>query len=52
MTITEAREMLDFLNSREDAVRNGCEQDWDEAWAAAFPSEPIHLDLASSESWA
>lgn len=46
MTIQEAREMLDFMGSREDAVANDCAQDWDEAWEAAFPSEPIHLDLA------
>ena len=46
MTIQEARKILDFLNSREDAVRNDCEQDWDEAWHYAFPSEPMHLDIA------
>jgi len=51
MTITEAREMLDFMGSRENAARNDCAQDWDEAWIAAFPNEPIHLDLASGHAY-
>ena len=52
MTIEEAREILDFMGSREDAVRNNCAQDWDEAWIAAFPSEPMHLDLANGHYYA
>ena len=49
MTITEARAMLDFMGSRENAIANDCVQDWDEAWEIAFPDEPTHFNIAGGD---
>ncbi len=49
MSITEARDFLDFMGSRENAAVNDCAQDWDDAWADAFPPTETHFNLAGRD---
>ena len=44
--VIDARLLLEFMGSRENAVANDCAQDWDEAWVNAFGPTDTHINIA------